>query len=166
MNRNGGFWPLATTIALVVAAAFAADRYLALATAQDGLSARMAELTEARQVVQANRDAFDGGVGVAGGDLKSLVQQAGVRGGVRIAYLAEDDREVDPGIRDRNVIVRATNVPHGQWVRFLAELQGIGGGRVKEIRVKPSKDQNGAYQEAEAVLTVRRVVALAGKPAK
>lgn len=156
MKRLALPFALAGTV-LAGAAAFATERGLAWAAAREARLAAHREIEDALRLAARHPNAF--GIQAAPGEssLKSLAQETAARRGLQIGALSESERELDRGRRERQVVVRVVDAPHAELVRFLDDLEAQGAGaKVKEIHLRPSETRNGAYEEAEVV--VSRVV--------
>ena len=167
MNATSRFWPLLILIALAAAGFVAFDRYLALDSARTALSETRDQLDESSRLAATHPKAFglDGKQGRV--SLKNIVQETSARHGIPIVYLTETEKDVGDKVRERSVIARAVNAPHGKFVRFLAELELKGNGaKIKELRLKPSVTQPGIYQEAEAVFSHRHLAEESPEPRK
>lgn len=159
-STAGTFTSVAVASLLVSAVVFAVTRYFAYQESQETFTECLTNLQDAHGMAARHKDLFEANKLNAGrNDLKAIVQESGARNGVPLIYLNETERDSGDKVRERNVTARAVNVPHSKLVTFLVDLETRGGGaRIKEIRLKPSADKAGVYQEAESVLAIRTVV--------
>jgi len=136
------------------------DRYLVYSEVRRQLAERLAEVQTAWTMQSTPPELVAATKGHAQGqDLKALVQREISRHGIPVIYLNDSERELGKDVKERNVVTRALNVPHAKLVAFLGALEAQGAGaKVKELRLKPAKEQSGVYEEAESVLTYRWVV--------
>lgn len=122
-------------------------------------------LSEAQALLDRHPDLFRG-ISVSAGDLplKTILQDSSTKHGLQLGFLTEADKEAGKGRREKQVSARLVGAPHEKLVPFLAELEARGGGSVvREIHLRPSKDQTALYEEAEVVFA--RVYAVpGGKP--
>jgi len=144
-------WNLTVLLALGAGAFAALERYSAYAPVQAQAELRQVQTEEAQRIGVAYPDAF--GAQAVPMPLKSTVQAAVARHGVSVTFLAESEKDLGKGLRERNVIARLVNVPQAKLVAFLADMEAQGGARVKELQLKPAKDRSGSYEEAEAVVS-------------
>jgi len=153
MKRLALPFVLAGTV-LAGAAAFATERGLAWIAAREARKAAHLEIEDALRLAARHPTAFGMQVTAGESPLKSLAQETAVRRGLHIGALSESERELDRDRRERQVVVRVIDAPHAEFVRFLDDLEAQGAGaRVKEIHLRPSETRNGAYEEAEVVLS-------------
>jgi hypothetical protein len=142
---------------LVVAAAavVAGERLVAARAACSEREEVQLRLRKAVLLAGEHPASFGPGAAPAGADasLKTLVQESAATHSVTIGYLSENDRDLEKGRRERQVVVRLTQASHPNLVLFLQELETKGAGaRVKELHVRPSRDAADAYEEAEILL--------------
>ena len=144
-------------LAFAGSAIFAAQRYLTLAKAQEQSTQQIEDLTEAKALVERHPEVFQNPRRLATkGPLKILVQEASARNGIPLTYLAESEKDAGENMKERSVVCRAVNVDQTKFVSFLSDIESkTNGARIKEIRLKPSSERTGAYQEAEAVVAMR-----------
>lgn len=155
MKTSPAFWPMVLGLGVLSSVYFAADRYFAQRDMNERLNASLAEVHGALDLAARHPKVFAQKNGEAA-DLKKIVQASGTRHGVAVVYLNETERESGDKMNERNVVVRIVNVPHPNFVQFLAEIERLGqGARFKDIRMKPSDERTGVYQEAEAILALR-----------
>jgi hypothetical protein len=155
MNTSAAFWPTVLSLGVLASAFFAADRYFAHSELRRRLGDEFTQVQSSQDLAVRHPKVFERKA-VENTDLKSVVQLAGAKHGVVVAYLNETERESGDKMNERNVVVRAVNVGHKNFVQFLAEIEQQGhGARLKDIRLKPAEDRVGLYQEAEAILALR-----------
>jgi hypothetical protein len=147
-----------TLAALAVASSggVAIDRYGAARAARADREDLERQLRKAETLAATNPCAFGPNVPAPGKDatLKGLAQEAAAGRALTIGYLSEGEREAEKGRRERQVIVRLVNAAHPNLILFLRDLETRGGGApVKEIHVRPSREVQDAYEEAEIVLS-------------
>jgi len=148
---------LFVVVSVLVAVAFAADRYLAYRAAREERDASVAQLETALGLLKAHAEDFDANAtkGKRVG-LKTLVQESGARSGVTLVYVTESEKEAGKGLRERSVTARMGAVRQEKLVAFLSDVEDRGGGaKVRELRLKPDKAQSGLYQAAECVVSLR-----------
>lgn len=143
-------------IGFLASAAFAVERYFAWQQFQAELENRTRELTETCRLVQAHPDAFGARHSPSDASLKTLAQQAGMRNGIVLNNLGENERDVGEKTKEHNVFSRMSNVPHAGLVAFLAELEAQGdGAKVRELRLTADAARSGIYKEVESTLSIR-----------
>jgi hypothetical protein len=126
----------------------------------------VARLSEAQALLARHPDIFRGGAGAPAGDLplKTVLQDASTKHGLQLGFLSEADKEAGKGRREKQVSARLVRAPHEKIVPFLADLEALGAGSVvKELHLRPSKEQSDLYEEAEVVFS-RAYTAPGGKP--
>lgn len=156
MNATQTGLRLLLLIALAGAGYAALDRYLAWQEVKVAADRQLEDLQAAQSAFARHPGAFAPGTDDPGArNLKALVQGAVARNNVPVVFLSESERELGRGVVERDVTARAVNVAHGPWVRFLADLEANGKATVKELRMKPAPRQNGVYEEAETVVSLR-----------
>ena len=143
---------------LLASAAFAAlSAWSALARGRERDQAVRA-LSEARRLL-ASRARDRSGAGAQAGSevgLKALVESESASSGLALGFLSEAEKEAGKGRRERQVSARLLRTPHEKLVRFLAALEAKGAGAVvKELHLRPSKEDSGTYEDVE--LTYSRV---------
>lgn len=155
MKTSAAFWPTILALGVLASAFFTTDRYFAQSELRSQLNEQFDQVQAAQDLAVRHPKVFERQA-TQSADLKTMVQAAGAKHGVAIAYLNETQRESGDKMNERNVVVRAVNVVHGNLVKFLAEIEQKGhGARLKDIRVKPAEDRTNVYQEAEAILALR-----------
>lgn len=149
--------------AAAVAAGFLVDRIMVLDDLKSRREVALDHVREAGRLAALHPDAFDPSRESVGDlSLKTLVQEKGTKLSLGIAYLSEAEREAGRGWKERQAIVRLRQAPHGRLVSFLAELEREGrGARVKELRLRPSKEKTGVYEDTEIVFS--RILPLPGE---
>jgi hypothetical protein len=141
--------------AAVGAGILSLGEYVAFARALAVRDASADRLAEARRIVDRHPQAFGSARSGSGEvSLKAIVQEAAGKHGVPIASLSEIEREAGKGRRERQVVTRLVRAEHPKLVAFLGDLEEKGGGaKVKELHLRPSKDQTGFYEEVEVILS-------------
>lgn len=138
---------LVVLLLIALPAAWAADSGLAASGARARRDERRAAFLEAR-VLAARRSLPS----TQTAPPKALLQDLAARQGIRVAFLAETEREVAGGGRERQVSARLVRVPQASLVRLLSGLEAPGTAlRVRELRLRPSPEEAGLYEEAELV---------------
>jgi hypothetical protein len=125
----------------------------------------VAKLAEAEALLARHPDIFTRNA-VATGDLplKSILQDSSTKHGLQLGFLTEAEKEAGKGRREKQVSARLVRASHDKFIPFLAELEARGTGAVvRELHLRPSKDQSAVYEEAEVVFT-RVYSASGGKP--
>ncbi len=155
--RKKGLRIIAAGVAAAVAGAgiLVLGEYVAFARALAARDSSSWRLAEAQRIVDRHPQAF-GSARAAGVEvsLKTVVQEAAGKHGVPIASLSEVEREAGKGRRERHVVTRLVRAEHPKLVAFLSDLEEKGGGaKVKELHLRPSKDQTRVYEEAEVTLS-------------
>jgi hypothetical protein len=156
--RSPSRGPVLFVVAIVlVAAAFAVDRYLAYRAAREERDASVEQLGAALGMLKGHPEDFGNRAGSARRvGLKTLVQESGARSGVTLVYVTESEKEAGKGLRERSVTARMGAVRQEKLVAFLSDVEERGGGaKVRELRLKPDKAQSGLYQAAECVVSLR-----------
>jgi hypothetical protein len=88
--------------------------------------------------------------------VKQLIQDRCVRNKITPGYQVDGEGEGGKGFRERTVTLRFYEVPHAQFVAFMADMEQLGEGvTAKEVKVNPSDRKPGAYKQAECVLAWR-----------
>jgi hypothetical protein len=163
MKRPG--LPLAlAALALLGSALLAADRFSSAQATRERREEAARDLARAMELSNRHPRAF-GAQASAESDsaLKTLVQESAKNRGVTIGFLSESERDAEKGRRERQVLVRLVNADHRNVVFYLQDLEEHGSGaKVKELHLRPSRDQVDAYEEAELVLS--KVIVREGKP--
>lgn len=155
MKTSAAFWPTMLLLGVASSAFFAADRYLVQKELQGQLSDQYTQVQDSQNLAARHPKVFSQQQSQVS-DLKTIVQSAGAKHGVAVVYLNETARESGDKMNERNVVVRAVNVAHPNFVRFLAEIEQLGrGAKLKDLRIKPSEERTNVYQEAEAILALR-----------
>ena len=153
MDNRSPWPPFVVALAVLVCAALAADRYFASRFSAKAVESVLADLREARAMVERSPASFGTpppvGAQVA---LKSSIQQTGARYGLSVASLSESEKDAGQGRREKQAVARLVNPAHNKIVPFLDELERVGGARVRELHLRPSRETAGTYQEVELVL--------------
>ena len=155
MNRSP-LLPILLMLSFLLCAFFVIDRYLAMRNAETAFNDAVDDISQIQITIGKYPDVFGPKPKLASTPLKPLVQEASSHNGVTLAFLTETEKEIDEGVSERSVLYRANNVEQGKLVKFLCELEQRGeGARLKELRLKPSSERSGVFQEAEGVLSLR-----------
>jgi hypothetical protein len=153
MNNRSPWPPFIVALAALVCAALAIDRYIASRVSAKAVESAVSDLREARLLVEQNPASFGTppptGAQMA---LKAAIQQTGARYGLSVAFLSESEKDAGQGRREKQAVARLVNPAHNKIVPFLDELERIGGARVRELHLRPSRETTGLYQEVELVL--------------
>jgi hypothetical protein len=139
---------------LTVSSGVALDRWMFSCSAREARGKAHAELEAASRLTRLHPGAF-GQAGSHPGvrSLKGLVQEAATQRQVQIASLSESEREVSRGRREHQVLVRIENARHIHLLEFFSQLEAnAGGGRIREIRLRPSTGTPDTYEDAEVVV--------------
>jgi hypothetical protein len=156
-----------TVSALAVATAgfFAVDRGMTAMGAEQEWEYAQRDLGEALRLAARHPRMFGPtALPTSGSPLKSLAQDSATACGVTIGFLSENEREREKGRREVQVVLRLVSAPHGNLVRFLRDLEERGtGARIREIHVRPSRENSESYEEVEIVLA-RIVASEGGRP--
>lgn len=155
MKSNAFILTLAA-LAVAAGAGFALDRAAFARVSRADREEVQRQLDKVQALAAQHRKAFGAGAVISARPegLKTLAQETAAQRQVTIAHLSESDREADKGGRERQVMVRLTNVLHANLVFFLQDLEARGGGaKVKEIHLRPSRELPDAYDESEIILS-------------
>jgi hypothetical protein len=109
------------------------------------------KVREAYQLGTRHSDLFSGALHSSGDvPMKTLVQEAATKEGIQIAFLTESDKDMGKGKKEKQISARFVRSPHAKLVSFFADIEARGGrAKVKELHLRPSKEQTDAYEEAE-----------------
>jgi hypothetical protein len=143
-------------LAIATAGFFALDRYRTWKIFRARSEALQGQLQKAVKLVQEHPRAFGSRGGTHAADtasLKNFAQETSTKLNITLGYLSENERVAGKGGRERQVIVRLVNAGHSNLVRFLEEMERVGGARVKELHLRPSREISDGYEEAEIVFS-------------
>jgi hypothetical protein len=150
---------------VILATVFAVERAASAVLLERERTAAARDLAAAADLAKRHPRLFERASGTESDtSLKAFVQESAAKREVTIGFLSESEREMERGRRELQVLVRLTQARHGNLVRFLGDVEEEGAGaRVREIHVRPSREDSQVYEEAEIVLA-KAVAARAEKP--
>ena len=153
--RTSGIAFVLSLLVVLASGGFATDRFLVSRLVRQNRESAQRDLERAVFLISQHPGAFGWkGERQDEGSLKTVAQESAARQGVTIGYLSENERDTEKGRRERQVIIRLANAPHPNLIHFLQELEHRGTGAwIKEIHVRPSRENSDSYEEAEIVLS-------------
>jgi hypothetical protein len=157
MKRSNRAFTWLVLMALLLSAAFAVDRFLAMHSASAECEGAIDDLRRANVLLSQQAGPL---TSAPSGDrttqVKRLIQERCQRNKINPGYQVDGEGEGGRGFRERTVTLRFYEVPHVQLVTFLSDMEQMGDGvTAKELKVNPSDRQPGFYKLAECILAWR-----------